>query len=185
MWKKTSSKSPKERVDMRVTMSDEAFTELLNERSVSDEKLLAVTGAVSRLKMLFREIEGTGGSSCKVALRMTRGPTNACINFHCDGNYATGTVQIAINDPAEYEGGQLCFFVKNELFILQRPAGSVCQHPREVLHAVTSLKKGTRKSLFLVDVNNGLGEGGVVSASSREVQSFLDQLNEGGAGAGP
>jgi ubiquitin len=184
MWKKTSSKSPKERVDMRVTMSDEAFTELLNERSVSDEKLLAVTGAVSRLKMLFSEIEGASGP-CKVALRMTRGPTNACINFHCDGGYATGTVQIAINDPAEYEGGQLCFFVKNELFILQRPAGSVCQHPREVLHAVTSLKKGTRKSLFLVDVNNGLGEGGVVSASSREVQSFLDQLNEGGAGAGP
>jgi hypothetical protein len=47
MWKKTSSKSPKERVDMRVTMSDVAFKELLNERNVSDEKLLAVTGAVT------------------------------------------------------------------------------------------------------------------------------------------
>ena len=39
---------------MRVTMSDVAFKELLNERNVSDEKLLAVTGAVtgavSRLK---------------------------------------------------------------------------------------------------------------------------------------
>jgi ubiquitin len=184
MWEKTSSESPKKRVDMRVTMSDEAFTELLNERSVSDAKLLEVTGAVSRLKMLFREIEGASGP-CKVALRMTRGPTNACINFHCDGGYATGTVQIAINDPAEYQGGQLCFFVKNELFILQRPAGSVCQHPRNVLHAVTSLTTGTRKSLFVVDINNGLGEGGVVTASSREVQSFLDQLIEGGAGARP
>ena len=129
--------------------------------------------------MLFREIEGASGP-CKVALRMTRGPTNACINFHCDGTYATGTVQIAINDPAEYQGGQLCFFVKNELVILHRPAGSVCQHPRKVLHAVTSLTKGTRKSLFVVDVNNGLGEDGVVTVCAREVQSFLDQLTDDG-----
>ena len=107
---------------------------------------------------------------------MTRGPTNACIDFHCDGIYATGTVQIEINDHTEYQGGQLCFFVKNELFTLQRPAGSVCQHPSKVLHAVTSLTKGTRKSLFVVDQTNGLGEGGIVTASSMDVQSFLDQL---------
>ena len=34
-----------------------------------------------------------------------------------------------------------------------------------------------------MDVNNGLGEGGVVTVCAREVQSFLDQLIEGGAGA--
>jgi hypothetical protein len=35
----------------------------------------------------------------EMALRMTRGPTKACIDFHCDGFYATSTSQIALNDP--------------------------------------------------------------------------------------
>ena len=63
MWAKTSTECRKERVDSdtRVTMSDEAFTEVLNERNVSDEKILAVSGAVSRLKVLFSEIEGASG----------------------------------------------------------------------------------------------------------------------------
>ena len=75
----------------------------------------------------------------------------------------TGTIQVALNDPAEYTGGRLCFFVMkkgdqpNDLVVLERPAGSVCQHPRKVLHAVTSLITGTRKSLFTVHEANGLG----------------------------
>merc|ERR1712070_561772 len=105
---------------------------------------------------------------------MTRGPTNACINFHCDGSYATGTVQVALNDQTEYSGGRLCFFVNDRLWELDRPAGSVCQHPQKVLHAVTALLEGTRKSLFVVDQRNGLGEGGVVEVTAAHVKAFLD-----------
>jgi predicted 2-oxoglutarate/Fe(II)-dependent dioxygenase YbiX len=79
-------------------------------------------------------------------MRMTRGPANACINFHCDGSYASNTVQVALNDPAEYTGGNLCCFVNDQLYVLTRPAGSVCRHPAKVLHAVTALHSGVRKS---------------------------------------
>jgi hypothetical protein len=139
-----------------VSMSDEAFTELLNASSSSQSPAQYRGWTTSHSQSNFVALRMTRG---QVALRITRGPTNACITFHCHGSYATGTVQIAINDPAEYQGGQLCFFVNNELFIVRRPAGSVSKHPRNELHAVTSLTMGTRKSLFVVDIINGLGGG--------------------------
>ena len=95
------------------------------------------------------------------------------------------TVQVALNDSAEYEGGRLCFFrfgqhkQDDALEVLDRPAGSVCRHKRNVLHAVTSLTRGTRKSLFVVDENNGLGENGVIDASSSDVTPFLEARRRG------
>eukprot|EP00505_MAST-04D_sp_SCG-Rhode-Island_P001904 Stramenopile-MAST_4_protein_1904 len=50
--------------------------------------------------------------NCKVALRRTEGPVDGCIDFHCDGAYATYTVQLTLNDSAEYDGGRLCFVTK-------------------------------------------------------------------------
>ena len=93
---------------------------------------------------------------------MTRGPTPACFNFHCNGDYATGTLQVALNNSEDYQGGRQCFFdnQNDKLEVLERPAGSNFQHPRSILHAVTSLTAGTRKSVFVVDETNGLGEGG-------------------------
>ncbi len=87
---------------------------------------------------------------------------------------------MALNDSAEYKGGRLCFFLYNnrelddELVALERPAGSVCKHARHMLHAVTSLTEGTPKSLFVVDGNNGLGEGGVVEVEASHVASYLE-----------
>jgi hypothetical protein len=174
---------------MRVRLPDDAFVQLLNEQERSSEPQEAAAAAASsskadvmlrNLKQLFVEecLCVNGGS--KIALRMTRGPTNACVNFYCDGDYATATVQVALNDSSEYEGGRLCFFRFGEreeddaLEVLDRPAGSVCRHPRSVLHAVTSLTRGTRKSLFVVDTANGLGENGVIHASSSDVTPFLE-----------
>ncbi|CAB9503039.1 Polyubiquitin (Fragment) [Seminavis robusta] len=110
----------------------------------------------------------------KIALRMTKWPTNACINFHQDGRYATYTMQLALNDPEEYQGGKLCYFVNNRLHVLTRPAGSLVGHHREVLHAVTALTGGVRKSLFLTDYSNGLGEKDVIIASKTDVAAFWD-----------
>ena len=109
----------------------------------------------------------------KIALRMTRGPTNSCINFHCDGVYATSTSQIPLNSTSEYEGGALYFFVSNQLLKVPRIPGTLVQHPPNVLHGVTSVVHGTRKSLFIVDKSNGLGEKGVVSLTADHVKAFL------------
>jgi hypothetical protein len=93
----------------------------------------------------------------KIALRMTRGPSNACINFHCDGSYVSRTVQIALNGTTDYEGGRLCFFqcpdakypLGNLIILDERPPGSICRHRKDVLHALTALTSGTRKSLVV------------------------------------
>ena len=123
----------------------------------------------------FREIHGEGGHRHKVALRMTKGPTNSCINFHCDGGYASLTCQIPLNATSEYDGGSLCFFVNDHLHLVPRIPGSLVQHKRAILDGVTSVTRGTRKSLFIVDYANGLGEGGVVELTSDHVVSFLAQ----------
>lgn len=175
MWERTEAGTVPERVDMRARVDEAEFLKLLAVDANGGEPFLA-ENVLEDLGHAFRQIPGTPTSSgaSKIAMRMTRGPSKACINFHCDGGYATGTVQIALNDQTEYKGGRLCFFVNGVLHVLERPVGSVCQHPRGVLHAVTALTEGTRKSLFVVDQSNGLGERGVVEVTSGDVQAFLE-----------
>jgi ubiquitin len=168
MWEATATDDSPNRVDMRLVVPDEQLKQLLDhahQETLPDSVL-------AKLRITFRQVSQSGGGS-KVALRMTRGPTNACINFHCDGNYATSTSQVALNDPSEYVGGRLVYFVNDVLHVLERPVGSLVQHPPEVLHGVTCLTSGTRKSLFVVDTANGLGETGVVEVSSAHVDGFL------------
>ena len=112
---------------------------------------------------------------------MTKGPTNSCIDFHVDGGYATSTSQIPLNSTSEYKGGQLCFFVNDHLQMIPRVAGSLVQHPPNILHGVTSVTEGERKSLFIVDVNNGLGSGGVVTVTSDHIDSFLTEFSSDGS----
>jgi ubiquitin len=162
------------RVDLRLCLANPLLERLMSESGASGSDSDVV---MRNLKNLFAQIPGTKStSSTKIALRITKGPSNACINFHCDGEYATGTVQVALNDPSEYKGGQLCFFVHDSLVILDRPIGSITQHPRSVLHAVTALKEGTRKFLFVVDESNELGEGErdkVVTVEATDIDTFL------------
>jgi len=129
-----------------------------------------------KFKELFGQVLGAHTHwGHKIALRMTKGPTNSCINFHCDGSYATSTSQIPLNAASEYDGGTICFFMKDHLHMVPRVPGSLVQHPPEILHGVTSVTRGTRKSLFIVDVPNGLGEGGVIDLTSDHLITFLEQ----------
>ena len=135
------------------------------------------------LKRLYDAVPGISRGDHKVALRMTKGPTNSCIDFHTDNDRfhptASSTSQIPLNSPSEYKGGQLCFFVNDHLHMVPRKAGSLVQHPPNILHGVTSLTEGERKSLFILDVTNGLGEGGVVKLTSDHIDSFLVEISSG------
>ena len=51
--------------------------------------------------------------------------------------------------------------------------GNCDYFPPKVLHGVTQLTRGTRKSLFLVDRFNGLGEAGIVMVTTQQVKAFL------------
>jgi hypothetical protein len=161
MWERYSVQG---QVDMRLSMLQPTLNTLLGPADAS---------VITTPRALFFEIPGRHNDNTKFALRMTKA-TAACINFHCDGVYASGTVQVALNSPSEYKGGKLCFFVKDKLTFLERPIGSVCQHPPKVLHAVSPITEGVRKSLFVVDTTNGLGEAGVVDVTDTDITAFRD-----------
>lgn len=63
--------------------------------------------------------------------------------------------------------------------MIPRVAGSLVQHPPNILHGVTSVTEGERKSLFIVDVNNGLGSEGVVTLTLDHIDSFLTEVSSG------
>jgi hypothetical protein len=108
-----------------------------------------------------------------VALRVTQGPIPGCINFHCDGEYATCTSQVVLSDDAEHNGGRLVFFTQGALHMPERRVGSLTQHSPQVLHAVTALHGGgRRRSLFVLDESNGLGEAGVLHVTQHHIAAF-------------
>ena len=121
--------------------------------------------------------------NCKIALRRTEGPVDGCIDFHCDGGYATYTVQLTLNDSAEYDGGRLCFVTKEtckardkiHLTVPERPAGTLTGHHRDVLHGVTRLHSGVRYSLFVVDKSNGLGERDVHCLDADDISGIISE----------
>ena len=87
-------------------------------------------------------------------------------------------MQIALNDPAEYEGGQLVF-VKHpqkgsevEVAVPPRPPGAMTAHEPCVMHGVVPLTKGTRKALSVVDKDNGLGDRDVCTVTAEQVAAF-------------
>ena len=132
-----------------------------------------------RLRLAFQRVPGAKGAE-KYALRMTKASHN-CINFHCDGIYATSTSQIPLNEPSEYKGGKLCYFVNDQLHFVPRTPGSLVQHPPKGLHGVTRVTEGTRKSFFIVDSSNGLGrslDNDVVQLEAETIVSFLASMSE-------
>ena len=135
---------------------------------------------VGALEAAFRRVPSACGAA-KYALRMTKASNN-CISFHCDGVYATSTSQIPLNEPSEYKGGKLCFFVNDQLHFVPRTPGSLVQHPPKVLHGVTRVTEGTRKSFFIVDSTNGLGDSGVVQLQADTIISFLASAASTSAG---
>ena len=116
------------RVDTRSVLTNKMFEQILSSLdSILDHEYKS-TNFNEKFGVLFGQVPDARtdqGCKYKIALRMTRGPTNACIDFHCDGLYATSTSQIPLNATSEYEGGSLVFFVNDHLHIVPRVPGSL------------------------------------------------------------
>eukprot|EP00756_Hemistasia_phaeocysticola_P032686 Hpha_TRINITY_DN16423_c0_g4::TRINITY_DN16423_c0_g4_i1::g.161998::m.161998 len=122
-------------------------------------------------------LPSAGKSLAKIALRITK-PSDACISFHCDGAYASRTLQLPLNSEEMYGGGEMLYLSKDEIHTVPRRPGSLSSHRRDVFHAVRAVTSGTRKALFVVDVSNGLGEGGVVSVTAEHVKDFKKMIEQ-------
>ena len=77
--------------------------------------------------------------------------------------------------PRSTKEANFAFFVNDQVHEIPHVPGSVVQHPPKVLHGVTSVIEGVRKSLFIVDRMNGLGEGGYYNLTNEDISSFLAQ----------
>jgi hypothetical protein len=126
-------------------------------------------------------------SCAKIALRRTEGPVEGCIGFHCDKG-AEDTVQIALNDDSEYDGGKMCFVTSSssttapgapslQLNVPKRYAGTITSHGGRVLHAVTKLHSGIRYGLFVVDGGIGLGENSFYCPDAKTVTRICKKRN--------
>jgi hypothetical protein len=74
---------------------------------------------------------------------------NHCIDFHVD--YAYKTLQVALNDDSEYEGGRLVFVSNGKLEMPKRKSGTITLHERNIIHGVTALRSGVRYGLLILN----------------------------------
>jgi len=127
-------------------------------------------------EMARRLLSLHSNDNSKIALRRTEGPVDGAIGFHCDGGYATHTIQIALNDGSEFDGGRLVFVTGNDatVTVVPKRAGTVTAHACDVLHGATKLHSGVRYSLFVVDKSNGLGEKDVHTLKNADINAILN-----------
>lgn len=177
-WEHTSAAAVNNRVDIRTIVTDQQLERMLTRVDSSS----TTTQTIQNLKKLHEKGRAPDllHRGTLFVFRMTRGPSNSCIDFHFDGDYATQTVQITLfdgqiingNAVGGCEGGKVLFFVNGKLAEIPCVVGSTVIHSRNVLHGVTSVTSGTRKSLFVLDATNPGGHG-VMKVTDDEVKRFL------------
>ena len=126
----------------------------------------------------FVHAHSRGAHSSKLAFRLTGNSTGSCIKFHRDGLYASKTVQMTLTDYDCYAGGDFVYFRNNRVHTPKRMAGTITRHGRELLHAVSALYAGTRKSLFVVNSNNGLGFKDVVPVREDQLTNLCRRIKQ-------
>lgn len=166
MWRKKEREN-KNMVDMKLVLNKDCCIALFSQLHFVDD-----SDPSTLLEDILNLHSEQNDRKAKLAIRMTKANDN-CIDFQCDGGYASYTVQIPINDPTEYEGGSLVFYVNDHFHFVPRPVGSVCIHPSHVIHGVTRVVKGVRKSLFVVDYSNGLGAKDVIEVTADDIVGFI------------
>ena len=108
-------------------------------------------------------IELIGETICNTLLTMYDGYYNSIyirkvlgdtslIDFHKD--YSKRTMKIALNDPTEYEGGNLVYLSDGCIHIPEQVKGSITIHTNDIIHGVTPIVNGCRYSLFILHTPN-------------------------------
>jgi len=120
--------------------------------NISEQKLerLLSPETMQRIKRLPLKLESNAPSKFErigVFIRMYKPDTRPWMPFHIDNNKYT--VNIALNDDREYEGGNLVALFGNRVQKLERTRGMATCHKGSCVHGVTTMSSGTRYSLIL------------------------------------
>lgn len=82
------------------------------------------------------------------------GGDNGHYNWHIDAGSTTTTPRklslvLQLTDPEEYEGGELQLMASGEISTVKKERGFVAAFPSYVLHRVTPVTKGVRKTIVV------------------------------------
>ena len=129
---------------------------------------------------LYKRLCALHSSADKVSIALRRtSVVDGFIPFHCDGGYATKTVQVCLNDDwSDYSGGRLVFYALGKVSVPRRDRGFCTIHDRKVLHAVTRVRTGVRYSIFVVDEANTLGKN-VLRLDKEGVEGIIKDGEDG------
>lgn len=159
------------RMDLKIVLGDEKGKE-----GVLAWQALGLLDLSYQRFVTFHKEGVKSSSNVKVVLRRSAANEH-CIDFHCDGGYATETVQYVLKNADV--GGNLIYYTKKTGIVMpRRIAGTITVHLPQVLHAVTRIHKGVRYSLFVVDVHNGLGQKDVFSYNASSISLLLQKHGE-------
>jgi len=99
-----------------------------------------------------------------------------CVAFHTD--FSRRTMQIALNDPDEYDGGLLVFATSTGFVVPKRTAGSFTIHNYKSVHGVTSMTSGARYSLFLCKTTTVVEEAEESRHEAKEEGELVARLTQ-------
>ena len=88
-----------------------------------------------------------GGFNVDLFVRRYTRETRPWIAFHCD--VSTVTINVALNDDADFEGGRLHAVIGARHQIVTRTEGEATAHGDDVMHGVSAMRSGTRYSLIM------------------------------------
>ena len=112
------------------------------------EEILSVN-TVDRLVTIFGHRVDDIKLRCVVGSELTG--QSRCIDWHVDA--AKCTMQVALNDDDEYDGGSLCFLQNGAISCPHRSAGSATIHDGTVVHGVSAMgRRGRRYGLFFLSL---------------------------------
>ena len=132
--------------DYRIGMTQEELTVLVGGEHAMHRLRQAFNGSFDTIKL--RRVQAKNSKNSKNASSLP----SSVVPFHSDHAYRV--MQIPLND--HYKGGDLVFATIDGFQVPKRPAGSFTLHTQGVVHAVTQLTQGVRKSLFLVNTKDNI-----------------------------
>jgi PKHD-type hydroxylase len=137
--------------DKNIRRSQVAWLQVTSETEWIWRKIANVVGGVNST---FFRFDLTG---CYEAMQLSiyKDSDSGCYDWHIDASsYSKGvprklSMSLLLSDPSEFEGGELQVQLSKEAKVLEAKKGRAWFFPSYVLHRVTPVTKGVRRSLVL------------------------------------
>ena len=145
-----------------------------HQRPLSLEELESLIGArqaetLCSLPAAFSPVHEQQMRPTEIFVRRYTGATRPWNPFHQDS--AAVTINVALNNDAEYVGGRLLAVLNDQVASISRAEGEATVHDSRLLHAVSRMVSGVRYSLIMF-----FGEADPLWETEQERKQFDDYM---------